>query len=361
MDLGSIVTGVVLTLIASWFTVYLTQAKAQKERKEEFRSLLILLNWQVQKIAAQAAPTACPLELKMPAYGMLLDRGFFARLPTQLRDHLLCLEIGIEGTNRANALLWRGSEGIAPQDRETVLKLLRNEVENNLIVVRTEAASVLAAFGPLFKRLRVADKASTEGASPTDANDTAQGGTGDKQTEKPLGYVGMRQLTDAVRRGIEQQNWYASLALALALPDICGFLEAPDVKSQPRYVAWCNRFLEPGYTHEVGANHEKHTFLYGEDCYALRCAFLHEGDDDVTRQKARKALDSFLFVEPPATGRIHCNQSNGKLQLQVDIFCRDVCDGVDQWTEDVLASDREAQARTAHLLVIHSLAQGLSF
>ena len=33
-----------------------------------------------------------------------------------------------------------------------------------------------------------------------------------------------------------------------------------------------------------------HVFLHGEDCYALRCAVLHEGADDIVTQRARVAL-----------------------------------------------------------------------
>lgn len=171
----------------------------------------------------------------------------------------------------------------------------------------------------------------------------------------------MNQLTDAVRSGIAQRNWYASLALALALPDICGFLESPNDGSPRRYVAWCDCYLAPCYTREAGALQAKYVFLSGEDCYALRCAFLHEGTDDVTRQRARRALDSFLFVEPPASGMIHCNQSNAKLQLQVDIFCHDLCEGVDQWSQQVLSARPDVQARTKELLSIHSLERGFVF
>lgn len=171
----------------------------------------------------------------------------------------------------------------------------------------------------------------------------------------------MKELTDAVRSGVAQRNWYASLALALALPDMCGFLQAPDVGSQCRYVAWCDQFLVPRYTSEIGPDHTKHVFLLGQDCYALRCAFLHEGREDVTGQSARKALDSFMFVEPPRGGRIHCNQSDGKLQLQVDIFCGDVCAGVDEWVKEVLSKRSDAQARMAELLSVRSPDGGFSF
>ena len=65
---------------------------------------------------------------------------------------------------------------------------------------------------------------------------------------------------------------------------------------------------------------EEHVFLSGADCYALRCAFLHEGRDEITDQRAGEVLDAFAFVVPPAGSAIHSNQNNQTLQLQVDIF-----------------------------------------
>ena len=68
-----------------------------------------------------------------------------------------------------------------------------------------------------------------------------------------------------------------------------------------------------------------------------------------------------MFIEPPRSGVIHCNQSDSKLQLQVDIFCEDICAGVEDWATQVLAYDRTIQARMAELLVVHSARNGLSF
>jgi len=173
-DFQSILVGALIALGSVWFTFRLTQAQTEKDRKEEFRALLILLHWQVQTIAAFAAQQTCPVELKMPAYALLITKGFFARLPTKIRDHLLCLEIGIEGANRANALLWRGPGLVAAPDKGIVLTLLRTEVANNLKVVRKEAASVLAAFVPLFKDLKVEEKEITDDESAQDSSNAVR-------------------------------------------------------------------------------------------------------------------------------------------------------------------------------------------
>lgn len=142
----------------------------------------------------------------------------------------------------------------------------------------------------------------------------------------------MDHLVRAVRGSVSTSNWYAALSLGLTLPDICGRLEDPAVTGRKRYIDWCEKYLAPVYTHPMPDG--PHKFLGGKDCYALRCAVLHEGRDDIMEQSARDALDSFIFVIPPTWGMIHCNQINNKLQLQVDIFCEDLCSGVEKWMLD---------------------------
>ena len=101
---------------------------------------------------------------------------------------------------------------------------------------------------------------------------------------------------DSVESALTDHNWHAALAVALILPDICAKLEAPSSTSRDRYVSWFNAYLKPKYVAEVRGQPEE--FLSGEDLYALRCAYLHEGADDITGQDAQRALDSFRFVAP---------------------------------------------------------------
>lgn len=71
-----------------------------------------------------------------------------------------------------------------------------------------------------------------------------------------------------------------------------------------------------------------------------------------SHQRARKVLDRFQFVAPPPSGMIHCNRSGSKLQLQVDIFCRDICDGIKDWISSISENDSERRGRLAGLAVI---------
>lgn len=171
----------------------------------------------------------------------------------------------------------------------------------------------------------------------------------------------MKRFTDSIKRSIETQNWYSALSMALAIPDVCGRLVNPNQKSQARYVAWFQKWLEAKYTSTIDAGGTKHVFLCAEDCYALRCSYLHEGGDNILDQRARKALEDFHFITPPDIGsRIHMNQSNSTLQLQVDVFAMDMADAVGEWASSV-ANDVEIQERIKNLLVIHDSSRGIRF
>jgi len=83
----------------------------------------------------------------------------------------------------------------------------------------------------------------------------------------------MKRFTSSIRKSIDTKNWYGALMTALTLPDICGKLETPNENSKARSVRWLRTWIEPHYTDDE----LNHVFLSAEDCYALRCSFLHEG------------------------------------------------------------------------------------
>jgi hypothetical protein len=149
----------------------------------------------------------------------------------------------------------------------------------------------------------------------------------------------VQHLVEATRRAVADQNWYAALTTALTMPDICGRLEAPHSKSQPRYTSWYDRYLLSKYQLPVGPARVLTTFLTGSDCYALRCAFLHQGEFEIDGQRAREVLSRFHITAPRPGMLVHMNMANGDtLQLQVDRFCLDVCDAVERWLREVAAN-----------------------
>lgn len=167
----------------------------------------------------------------------------------------------------------------------------------------------------------------------------------------------MRQFTTAVRQAVSEHNWYAALSLALIIPDICGRLDNPHLSTQDRYVYWYNRWLLHKYSANI-AKRGLHVFLSGNDCYALRCSFTHEGREDISEQRAREVLANFAFSTPHPQINIHCQQVDRRLQLNVAVFALDVCNSVDEWLNQhrynpILAS------RINEMIIIHETSDGI--
>lgn len=172
----------------------------------------------------------------------------------------------------------------------------------------------------------------------------------------------MKRFLHSVDIALKAHDWYGALSTALTLPDICGRIEAPDQGSKPRYIDWFNRYLLQRYTAQIGPQRTTHVFLHGEDCYALRCSYLHEGGGSIVDQRARKALNSFHFITPPPNNNlVHMNQSGNVLQLQVDIFCREMCAAVEKWIDDIVKGNAQLEARMVNLLEIHDSNKGILF
>jgi len=160
----------------------------------------------------------------------------------------------------------------------------------------------------------------------------------------------MQHLVEGVRQAVASKSWYAALGLALALPDICRWVDSPNTKSGQRYKGWFSSHVEPKY---MGGRSGRDVLLNGSGCYALRCAYLHQGDFDTSGQSASDVLKAFRFVV--CTGRIyaHNNRRNHLLQLDVPTFCEDMCVAVEAWLPTVI--DRAAASRLASLGTIEQL------
>jgi len=128
------------------------------------------------------------------------------------------------------------------------------------------------------------------------------------------------------------KNWYSALVLSLILPDVCSKLEGNNKKSSERYPEWFNTYFNKKYN----------GFLFGKDCYALRCSFFHEGSSNIENQHAKDVLDRFVFVAngPHCNRFSNCHFGNPKydgkncLQLSVNNFCQDMVEATNQWLSD---------------------------
>ncbi len=155
----------------------------------------------------------------------------------------------------------------------------------------------------------------------------------------------VKRFTESVRLALSARNWYAALAVALTLPDICAAAEDPGTgKSRQRYTAWWGRCMEPRYTASNGD-----IWLTALDAYLLRCSYLHSGTDEL--EGKGRVLERVQFREPYGNGSLHMQRVDNVLVLEVDRFCLEVCEGVEGWL-NLIPNQPAVMARLSGLLAL---------
>ena len=100
-----------------------------------------------------------------------------------------------------------------------------------------------------------------------------------------------------LHHALKNRCYFSALALALALPDICGAAEfSDDTPVAKRYIGWYDKYVFP-YT--SAKKDEDAPALTGELVYNLRNTFLHQGSPTVNRKKIkaeREQVDRFILL-----------------------------------------------------------------
>lgn len=151
----------------------------------------------------------------------------------------------------------------------------------------------------------------------------------------------LKELIISIEKSLESKNWHAALAVALILPDICGKIDTPDKHSRRRYEIWFDKYVKKFYMiqESIGS-----AMISGGDCYAIRCALLHEFSDDLTEHKARNILNQYKFYSPDSGMNVHRIKEQGNgflLEIRVDEFCNTICYGVSGWLNELHASGKD--------------------
>jgi len=167
----------------------------------------------------------------------------------------------------------------------------------------------------------------------------------------------MNHLTESISQSIENKNWYSAIAIALTIPDICSKITYDSKSNGIKYAKWFDDFVgsnyKTNYSQDLLESVRKHstekdyqnllkgTKLSGNDCYALRCAYLHEGIGEILTQKAREILDEVKFIEPNQRMNMHGSIINNKLILHIDEFCQHILNGVENWNQGLTEEQRK--------------------
>jgi hypothetical protein len=149
----------------------------------------------------------------------------------------------------------------------------------------------------------------------------------------------MERILAEIEGAMSARLYYLALTLTLALPDICGALEAKDGWAKAdRYRAWYSANLADDFRN-----------LTANDCYRLRCGGIHQG------RFGRRGMQyaRVLFVLPHATGNVFLDCVAGDAYfVSAEEFCRTVIARVRDW----LARKRDdeiVQANLFRLVTLH--------
>lgn len=137
----------------------------------------------------------------------------------------------------------------------------------------------------------------------------------------------MESFLEQIEKGLDCGVYQLSLSMALCLPDICGALESVNgYATGKKYKAWFDKYVSSKYNGN----------LTGSDCYYFRCAFLHQG----TTEHEKSSYKKILFIEPHQGLILHNNVMNDALNIDINIFCRDIISGVKEWLKEIQDSEQ---------------------
>lgn len=130
----------------------------------------------------------------------------------------------------------------------------------------------------------------------------------------------MEELLTQIEDSCRQGYLYLALFCAVALPDVCAAISAPDgLATGPRYKEWFDKYVAPKY----GGNFD------GDNCYAFRCGVLHQGRAEHKHLGYERVV--FVAAEDAEHRRLHNNILNNALNLDLVRFCEDIVGGVREW------------------------------
>lgn len=141
----------------------------------------------------------------------------------------------------------------------------------------------------------------------------------------------LKHLSAQVHQAIEKELYYVALYTALTLPDIAGAVEYGNkVKNGERYRRWLDDFAG----REFSVNWSGFS---SQDCWNLRNSILHEGNTEHT-------LMALRCRDTVASPGVYQRQ-DGKLVIDLNPFCQNLCRAFDVWLWDKEESDLSFRQR----------------
>lgn len=134
----------------------------------------------------------------------------------------------------------------------------------------------------------------------------------------------LQPFINDVHKCLDNKLYNAAICLSLTLPDICSSIEFPLIKSsKKRYCQWLNTHFFPLHDYE---------HMKAGDVYSLRCAYLHNGTDNIEDQCAREVVNEFKFFYSYYGNTFHnftsIKEDESLVMLDTKEFCLEIIDSV---------------------------------
>lgn len=128
----------------------------------------------------------------------------------------------------------------------------------------------------------------------------------------------MNELLQQIEASYKTGQLYLALFSTLTLPDICGAISSDNgMATGQKYKDWFDKFV----------SHKYRGMFDGSNCYAFRCAALHQGK----AEHKNLGYERVVFLAPDNNCVLHLNILNDALNLDLVTFCSDVINGVREW------------------------------
>ena len=166
---------------------------------------------------------------------------------------------------------------------------------------------------------------------------------------------------EEIKKALTNKMYLSAISLALTVPDICGRIENTTCDAKEKYIQWVDKYVTPKYIpqpyiddNDSFQQSEKRAFT-GTRCYGLRCAVLHSGNEDLSRNHmdledessiapANKVYRIYLFDDPEheivySTGSKTNESVEIDFYLNIHKFCESICEGAKKTIEQFGETD----------------------
>ncbi len=142
----------------------------------------------------------------------------------------------------------------------------------------------------------------------------------------------MEEYIRQLRESYKAELYYFTLMGTLALIDICAALNSPNGETNGTlFKKWFNKYLSQYSSGSFGTI----TSFYADECYKLRCRFMHQGRADIDANTMDSEVKSGKIAFRVGPGKVHMCNFSGIYYLDIETFMEDVIAGVEKWTIDV--------------------------